>query len=84
MPYENNSRVAEGLVSKSKASIKVACPKCGDNRPRRVEREGFMQMRVYSFFGYFPWVCRTCKHNFMFRKRSRSRATRKQYVEREG
>lgn len=82
MPYGSDSRVAEGSVSKSKANSRVRCPKCGDERPRRVEREGFMQTRVYPLFGYFPWFCRECKSNFMFRKRNRSKATRKQYVER--
>jgi DNA-directed RNA polymerase subunit RPC12/RpoP len=81
--YGSETQVAEGLVDKAKANTKICCPKCGHDRPRRVEREGFMQKHVYSWFGYFPWHCRECKHYFMFRQRSRSKSTKKQYVERE-
>ncbi len=83
MTYASETQVTEGLVDKAEASSKISCPKCGNDRPRRVEREGFMQKHIYSWFGYFPWHCRDCKHSFMFRKRNRSKSTKKQYVERE-
>lgn len=83
MSYVSETQVAESLIEKTKASSKVFCPKCGQDRPRRVERKGFMQQHIYSFFGYFPWHCRDCKHYFLLRKRNRTKSSQKKYVERE-
>jgi hypothetical protein len=78
----NESRVAEGLVEKTEVGSKVYCPGCGNDRPRRVERKGFMQLRIYPLFGYFPWYCKECRQYFLLRKRYRRKSSKKQYVER--
>jgi hypothetical protein len=72
---------APGYVEQAGATPKVLCPNCGDNHPRRLERKGFMQQRVYPLLGYYPWVCGACKSTFMMRKRYRRRSKKKDYVE---
>jgi hypothetical protein len=81
--YGSETQVAEGLMDKAKANSKVFCPKCGNDRPRRVERKGFMQKHIYHWFGYFPWNCRHCHEYFLLRLRYRTKSSKKQYVERE-
>ena len=75
MSYGSESQVAEGLLNKAKASSRVLCPKCRDNHPRRIEREGFMQKHIYPWLGYYPWNCRHCNNYFLLRKRNRSKCT---------
>ncbi len=82
MSYANETRSAEGVVQKVQEGSRVFCPECGDNRVRRVERKGFMQKHIYSWFGYFPWYCRECRRHFLLRKRNRTKPNNKQYVER--
>lgn len=48
----------------------LQCSTCGSTRLRRLEREGFLQSKVYSFFGYYPWRCSTCKTSFLMKRRS--------------
>jgi hypothetical protein len=77
----SRSDTAPGFVEKAEAAPKVLCPNCGNNHPRRMERKGFLQMRVYPLFGYYPWVCGACKSTFMARKRYRRKTKKKDYVE---
>jgi len=51
----------------------IACPKCGSSKVHRVEREGFLENRIYNFFGYYPWNCHDCRRKFLFKKRYRSK-----------
>lgn len=83
MPYINETQTAEGVVQKVQEGSRVFCPECGGKGIRRVERKGFMQKHVYSWFGYFPWYCRECHKYSMVRKRNRSKSTEKQYVKRD-
>ncbi len=39
---------------------KVKCPYCSEIRAARCKRRGFLQTRIFSFFGYYPWDCRAC------------------------
>jgi ribosomal protein L37AE/L43A len=78
--YED-SRVADGAIEKSEVSAAVACPQCGSNRVRRVERKGFMQLHIYPWLGMFPWYCRECRAYSMLRKRYRQKSNRKQYID---
>jgi len=77
VPDGSRSKAAEEDVEKGSVSTKVFCPECGGDGPRRLERKGFMQMRVYPLFGYFPWTCPNCKSSFMLRKRHRRKSKRK-------
>jgi hypothetical protein len=35
---------------------------------RRLKREGFMQLKVYSAFGYYPWECPICRDPMLVRR----------------
>ena len=43
------------------------CTKCGVSL-RRVARKGFLQQKVYTLFGYYPWECPVCRALIMRRK----------------
>jgi hypothetical protein len=75
---------AEGFVDQSQARVGVPCPECGSDRPRRLERKGFLQMKVYPVFGYYPWMCGACKTSFLARKRYRRKSKRtEEYISRD-
>jgi DNA-directed RNA polymerase subunit RPC12/RpoP len=75
------SETAPGYVEQAGTAPKVRCPSCGDSRPRRLERKGFMQQRVLPLLGYYPWVCGACKSTFLMRKRYRRKTKKKDYVD---
>jgi hypothetical protein len=77
----SGSDAAPGYVEQAGATVKVRCPHCGDDHPRRLERKGFLQLRVYPLFGYYPWLCGACKATFLKRKRYRRKTKKKDYVE---
>ena len=80
----NHSEAAEGFVDQSRAPTWIQCPECGSDLPRRLERKGFMQTKIYPIFGYYPWVCGACKTTFLSRKRYRRKLKRKEeYVSRD-
>jgi DNA-directed RNA polymerase subunit RPC12/RpoP len=80
----NESHIAEGLIERAEIGPNVFCPNCGFNRPRRVERKGLMQKYIYPMFGFFPWHCRECHHQFLLRKRDRPRSRDTQRAEHVG
>jgi hypothetical protein len=43
------------------------CKDCGNNL-RRLARKGFLQLRVFPLFGYYPWECPVCRKTLMIRK----------------
>jgi hypothetical protein len=45
------------------------CPECGCKRLRRLARRGFLQRKVYSRFGYYPWECAACREPLLLKKR---------------
>jgi hypothetical protein len=47
----------------------MQCSKCKANDMYRIRREGFLRMRVFPLFGYYPWKCRQCQSIQMARKR---------------
>jgi DNA-directed RNA polymerase subunit RPC12/RpoP len=51
----------------------VQCPRCGSEYMKRTRREGFVQEKLYSIFGYYPWRCTKCLGNFMMKKRGMHR-----------
>lgn len=82
MSFGSGSQAAEqALAGKAVVKTVVHCPECGSDRPRRMERKGFVEQRIFSFLGYFPWRCGNCKSRFFLRKRSRGRhSKREEYV----
>lgn len=64
--------MAQASVSHFASDLsEIACPACGSRRLRRLPRSGFLQKRVYSFFGYYPWECPICRQVRMFRERGK-------------
>jgi hypothetical protein len=41
----------------------------------RTRRKGFMEEHVFSFFGYYPWRCSSCKQRTLRKKRSERRGS---------
>jgi len=38
-----------------------------------MKRVGFLQNRVYSIFGFYPWKCPECKTRYLLRARGSRR-----------
>jgi DNA-directed RNA polymerase subunit RPC12/RpoP len=71
-----------GTLGKTTAvKDRVYCQKCGSGRVYRVEREGFMQERIYPLFGYYPWRCELCGVYMMLKKRNRARTRTIKHIE---
>jgi DNA-directed RNA polymerase subunit RPC12/RpoP len=71
----------EAIGANAIVSEELQCPTCGSRRLRRLERKGFLQNKVYSFFGYYPWRCGACKASFYMKRRSFIKGTKeKKYV----
>ena len=43
------------------------CRDCGTPM-RRLGRTGFLQLKVYPFFGFYPWECPLCRKVMMMKK----------------
>jgi hypothetical protein len=56
-----------------KWSNEVTCPICKGSAAMRVNRNGFLQQTVLSFFGLYPWKCGACGSTFLFRSRGHGR-----------
>ncbi len=52
-------------MSKSKRR----CPSCSNVEMTRVHRRGFLQERVYSKLGLYPWECPFCREVFLLKSR---------------
>ena len=63
-------------TQKTLTADRLQCPSCGYSPIRREERKGFLQMRIYSLFGYYPWICVACKKTSFVRKRFERRRKR--------
>ncbi|MFZ0339703.1 MAG: hypothetical protein WAL45_16845 [Terracidiphilus sp.] len=64
---------AGNIVEMSSAKERVHCQECGSDKVRRVSREGFLQMKIYPLFGYYPWRCMGCGVHVVLRKRERAK-----------
>jgi ssDNA-binding Zn-finger/Zn-ribbon topoisomerase 1 len=49
--------------------VKLQCPNCHQEQLARISRRGFLRKHVYPMFGYYPWECAICRHEYMIRKR---------------
>ena len=54
-------------------SNEVNCPKCNSASAMRINRNGFLQRKVFGFFGIYPWKCGACGSVFLFRRRGNRR-----------
>lgn len=59
------------ILEMSSAREQVYCEKCGSDKVCRVFREGFLEEKIYSLFGYYPWRCRYCGLRTKLRKRGK-------------
>jgi hypothetical protein len=39
----------------------------------RRKRESFLEKKLYSRFGYYPWVCQICKQRVLLKARGERR-----------
>lgn len=51
----------------------MVCAKCKSHRIHRIERRGFLRVRVAPLLGYFPWECATCGKEQLLKARGRRR-----------
>jgi hypothetical protein len=80
----SRTEAAAGFVDQAGARTDILCPECGSDQPRRLERKGFLQTRIYPIFGYYPWICGGCKVTFIMRKRYRRKSkSKEEYVSRD-
>ena len=47
------------------------CPRCKSARTDRRKRSGLLHRFLLHHFGYFPWVCNQCHHQFDFNERGK-------------
>jgi hypothetical protein len=53
----------------------MECKIC-TTRMRRLKREGFMQLKFFPIFGYYPWECPNCRKLKMERKQYQKKRTK--------
>ena len=67
----------------------MACKECGAGEIVRRKRQTFLERNVYPYFGYYPWICPTCKQKVLLkvrgerRKKKRTRESEEEF-KREG
>jgi DNA-directed RNA polymerase subunit RPC12/RpoP len=47
----------------------MVCPKCRYDAIERSKRKGFLEKKIFSLFGYYPWRCEGCSTRFFLRVR---------------
>ncbi|MGH9595891.1 MAG: hypothetical protein ACRD3K_03745 [Edaphobacter sp.] len=49
----------------------MQCTKCkADGKLSRLKRISFVEQRIFSLFGYYPWRCSACTQRIYLRARS--------------
>jgi len=51
----------------------MQCIKCQFGKLSRTKRVGLLEGNFLPFFGYFPWICSTCKKRVLLRDRGERR-----------
>jgi DNA-directed RNA polymerase subunit RPC12/RpoP len=67
----SRTALADELVG---TKTQIECKRCGSSRIFRLHRQGFLRKQIYPLFGYYPWKCKTCSEEMMFRHRKRSKS----------
>lgn len=52
------------------------CSSCGGRELRRVNRSGFFQRQVLTYFGLYPWECVLCRSRRFLRDEGKGRRRR--------
>jgi hypothetical protein len=42
-------------------AIRKLCDYCPGKEYRRLNRNGFLERKVYPIFGFYPWECALCR-----------------------
>jgi DNA-directed RNA polymerase subunit RPC12/RpoP len=71
------------LIDATKAEVGATCRQCGSHRVYRVFRKGFLQIKIYPLFGYYPWKCRQCKGHSMLKMRKFPSSSTKKFSDSE-
>jgi hypothetical protein len=71
LPTDDSGQVAETVAGEAQdRGQQFRCPRCGCAHMKRMRREGFLQQKICSIFGYYPWRCTKCLGSFLIRKRA--------------
>jgi hypothetical protein len=47
--------------------MKKDCSRCGGKEYRRLNRKGFLEKKLLTFFNIYPWECALCRHKVYLR-----------------
>jgi len=47
------------------------CSQCGCKGLIRLRRTGFLELRFFPIFGYYPWKCPKCRAKCLLRHRGK-------------
>jgi len=70
--------LAGEFIEFGKINDRLYCKECNSHRVFRIFRKGFLQERIYPWFGFYPWKCKDCKSCMFYRKRKMSRAKQRE------
>jgi DNA-directed RNA polymerase subunit RPC12/RpoP len=77
MSHQNTAFTNGGLdmssASSERSPHRMRCPECHEISMHRVSRSGFLETKILSRFGYYPWECPNCE----IKRLLRARGTRK-------
>jgi DNA-directed RNA polymerase subunit RPC12/RpoP len=51
----------------------MQCSNCGGKHLLRMRRTGFLEIRLFPAFGFYPWKCTDCKAKLLLRDRGKKR-----------
>jgi hypothetical protein len=51
----------------------MRCTKCQHGKLSRTKRIGLLEDNLLPLFGYFPWICSTCKQRVLLKNRGERR-----------
>jgi hypothetical protein len=54
----------------------MQCTKCHHGTLSRTKRVGLLEDNLLPLFGYFPWICSTCKQRALLKHRGEVKAVR--------
>ena len=61
------------------APAKVECDACLSHL-RRQHRQGFLQNRILTALGYYPWECPVCRDTLYYRQRNRESSRERSFA----
>jgi hypothetical protein len=72
-PY--NSIKLQDVRKKISGVHDMDCTRCeSGGRLSRTKRKGFLEEKLYSLLGYYPWICSSCKQRVLVKKRGQRKS----------